>query len=70
MRGHWNSEPQEFEVEGFLVHEVAGIIPKAVMVEHVAVEKYGRFDPQQFDIFTLILMLVAALQQALVVLKF
>ena len=57
---------QQQELDGFLAHEVAAVVPEAVTGEKDAVDNQGRPVWQQLDQTRLIPLLVAALQEALV----
>ena len=51
-------------LDGFLAHEVSGIIPEAVSGEKDAVDKDGNIDPQGIDQSKLVPLLTKALQEA------
>ena len=52
-------------VDGFVAHEVANIVPEAVVGEKDAVDSNGNIDPQALDQAKLVPVLTAALQEAI-----
>jgi len=52
-------------VDGFLAHEVADIVPEAIVGEKDAVDEDGNIKPQSIDQSKLVPLLTAALQEAL-----
>ena len=52
-------------VDGFVAHEVASIVPEAVVGEKDAVDSNGNIDPQALDQAKLVPVLTAALQEAI-----
>ena len=52
-------------VDGFLAHEAAEVVPKAVGGEKDAVKDDGSIDPQQIDHSVMIPLLTGALQEAI-----
>lgn len=52
-------------VDGFVAHEVASIVPEAVIGEKDAVDSNGNIDPQALDQAKLVPVLTAALQEAI-----
>ena len=56
---------QSKTVDGFVAHEVASIVPEAVVGEKDAVDSNGNIDPQALDQAKLVPVLTAALQEAI-----
>jgi len=52
-------------VDGFVAHEVASVVPEAVIGEKDAVDSNGNIDPQALDQAKLVPVLTAALQEAI-----
>jgi len=50
-------------VDGFLAHEVSGVVPEAVSGEKDAVDADGNIDPQQIDQSKLVPLLVKTIQE-------
>jgi hypothetical protein len=61
---NWISEPT-LQSQGFLAHELAEIVPQAVVGEKDAVNADGSIKSQQVDLSYVIPLLTAALQEAL-----
>lgn len=59
----WKDDPQQQEVDSFVAHEVAAVVPEAVIGEKDAVLENGEIDPQGLDATKLIPLLVAAVQE-------
>ena len=64
LRYVWK-ESNSVEVEGFLAHEVATVIPAAVCGEKDAIAEDGSIDVQTLDQTKMIPLLVSALQEAI-----
>jgi len=52
-------------VDGFIAHEVSGIVPEATTGEKDAVDKYGNIEPQCIDQSKLVPLLTKSLQEAI-----
>jgi hypothetical protein len=57
-------ENKDITVDGFLAHEVSGIIPEAITGEKDAVDKDGNIEAQSIDQSKLVPLLTKALQEA------
>jgi hypothetical protein len=64
-RFNWNDRLDEPKVDGFIAHEVAPIIPEAVLGEKDAVHEDGTLKHQGIDQAKLVPLLTAALQEAI-----
>ena len=64
-RFNWNDRLDEPKVDGFIAHEVAPIIPEAVLGEKDAVHEDGTPKHQGIDQAKLVPLLTAALQEAI-----
>jgi hypothetical protein len=64
-RFNWNDRLDEPKVDGFIAHEVAPIIPEAVLGEKDAVHEDGTPNYQGIDKSKIVPLLTAALQEAI-----
>lgn len=64
-RFNWNDRLNEPKVDGFIAHEVASIIPEAVLGEKDAVHEDGTPNHQGIDQAKIVPLLTAALQEAI-----
>ena len=64
-RFNWNDRLNEPKVDGFIAHEVAPIIPEAVLGEKDAVHEDGTPNHQGIDQAKIVPLLTAALQEAI-----
>ena len=64
-RFNWNDRLDQPKVDGFIAHEVAPIIPEAILGEKDAVHEDGTPDYQGIDQAKLVPLLTAALQEAI-----
>ena len=70
---YWKSNEDKTLVDGFIAHEVFGVVPEAITGEKDATETYTdnngkeqtRIKPQQIDQSKLIPLLTSALQEAI-----
>ena len=62
---YWKSNEDKTLVDGFIAHEVSGVVPEAITGEKDATNEDGSIKPQQIDQSKLIPLLTSALQEAI-----
>lgn len=59
----WKADSEQTEVDAFFAHEVADIVPNAVVGDKDATDDEGRVESQQLDYAKLVPVLTAAVQE-------